>query len=173
MSRTYVHLGAMSIPLAPWGWVRSADARRSTAAGPHPLAGVVSTGVPGVRAAAADPHPDRAGLSRPARPPAGALVQVAARHHVTTRTVANSVAAVRGAGGRIPLPAPPIAEAPRVSAPGDDHLGRVRICATLGLPTPALARVDHPTTVNALPAGHRTVARAVVRLLTAVGPLDP
>ena len=68
--------------------------------------------------------------------PAGSSAQVAARHHVTTRTIANNVAAVRAAGSRIPLSAPLIAEATRVSAPGDDHLGRARIAATLGLPTP-------------------------------------
>jgi hypothetical protein len=105
--------------------------------------------------------------------PAGSSAQVAARHHVTTRTIANNVAAVRAAGSRIPLSAPLIAEATRVSAPGDDHLGRARIAATLGLPTPATAPVDHPITVGAVPAGHLTVARAAVRLLTAVGPLDP
>ena len=105
--------------------------------------------------------------------PAGSLVQVAARHHVTSRTVSYNAAAVRSAGRRIPLSAPLIAEATRVSAQGDDHLGRARIATTLGLPTPATAPVDHPTTVGAVPAGHLTVARAAVRLLTAVGPLEP
>ena len=105
--------------------------------------------------------------------PAGALVQLAARHHVTTRTVANNVAAVRAAGRRIPLSSPLVTEATRGSVQGDDHLGRARIAATLGLPTPAAAPVDHATPVGAVPAGHRTVARAAVRLLTAVGPLDP
>jgi hypothetical protein len=105
--------------------------------------------------------------------PAGALVQIAARHHVTTRTVANNVATVRAAGRRLPLSASLIAEATRVSAPGGDHLGRARIATTLGLPTPTTAPVDHPTTVDAVPAGHRTAARAAVRLLTTVGPLDP
>jgi len=32
--------------------------------------------------------------------PAVALVQIVARHHVTTRTVANNIAAVRAAGSR-------------------------------------------------------------------------
>jgi hypothetical protein len=92
--------------------------------------------------------------------PAGSSAQVAARHHVTTRTVANNIAAVRAAGLRIPLSAPLIAEATRGSTQDDDHLGRARIATTLGLPTPAAASVDHPTTVGA------------VRLLTAVGPLN-
>src|SRR5690349_23749778 len=65
--------------------------------------------------------------------PAGSLVQVAARHHVTSRTVSYNAAAVRAAGSRLPLPAPLIAEAAQVSGPGDDHLGRVRIPTTLGL----------------------------------------
>ena len=74
--------------------------------------------------------------------PAGALVQIAARHHVTTRTVSNNVAAVRAAGRRLPLSVPLITAATRVSAPDEDHLGRVRIAATLGLPAPAAAPVD-------------------------------
>ena len=74
--------------------------------------------------------------------------------------VANNIAAVRAAGLRIPLSAPLIAEATRGSTQDDDHLGRARIATTLGLPTPAAASVDHPTTVGA------------VRLLTAVGPLN-
>ena len=35
--------------------------------------------------------------------PAGSLVQSATRHHVTSRTVSNNVAAVRAAGVRLPL----------------------------------------------------------------------
>jgi hypothetical protein len=58
-----------------------------------------------------------------------------------------------------------------VSASGEDHLGRVRIAATLGLPTPAAAPVDDPA-VGVVPAGHLTVARAAARALAAVGPLD-
>jgi len=44
--------------------------------------------------------------------PSGQLVQVAARQHVTTRTVANNTAAVRAAALRLPLSAPLITEAP-------------------------------------------------------------
>src|SRR5690349_16524468 len=105
--------------------------------------------------------------------PAGSLVQIAARHHVTSRTVSYNAAAVRAAGSRLPLPAPLIAEATRGSAPGDDHLGRVRIATTLGLSAPAAAPVDEPApVVDAVPAGHLTVARASARALAAVGPLD-
>ena len=85
--------------------------------------------------------------------PAGALVQIADRHHVTSRTVSNNVAIVRAAGDRLPLSAPLITEATRVSAPGEDHLGRVRIAATLGLSAPAAASVDEPAPVDAVPAG--------------------
>jgi hypothetical protein len=105
--------------------------------------------------------------------PAGSLVQIAARHHVTTHTVSNNVAAVRGAGQRLPVSAPLITEATRISAPGDDHLGRVRIAATLGVPAPAAALVEDPPPVaGAVPAGHLTVARGSARVLAAVGPLD-
>src|SRR6476620_5634602 len=57
---------------------------------------------------------------------AGPLVQIAARHHVTSRSVSNNVAVVRAAGRRLPLSAHLIAEATRVSALGEDHLGRLR-----------------------------------------------
>jgi len=103
--------------------------------------------------------------------PAGPLVQIADRHGVTARTVPNNVAAVRAAGLRLSLTDPLIAEVTRVSAPGDDHLGRVRIAATLGLPTPAAAAVE-PAPVKTVPAGHLTAARAAAKVLAAVGPLD-
>jgi hypothetical protein len=38
--------------------------------------------------------------------PAGALVQIAARHRVTARSVSTNVALVRAAGHRLPLSAP-------------------------------------------------------------------
>ena len=74
--------------------------------------------------------------------PAGPLVQIAARHHVTSRTVSNNAATVRVAGARLPLSAPLIVEATRVSAPGADHLSRARIATTLGLPAPPAGAVD-------------------------------
>jgi hypothetical protein len=104
--------------------------------------------------------------------PADPLVQVAARHHVTSRTVSNNAAAVRAAGHRLPLSASLIAEATRISAPGDDHQSRVRIAATLGLLAPAAPQVHEPSPINTVPAGHLTVARASMRALAAVGPLD-
>ena len=104
--------------------------------------------------------------------PAGPLVQIAARHHVTSRTVSNNAATVRVAGARLPLSAPLIVEATRVSAPGADHLSRVRIATTLGLPAPPAAVVDESAPVGTAQPGHVTVARAAVRVLAAVGPLD-
>ena len=59
-----------------------------------------------------------------------------------------------------------------MSAPGEDHLGRLRIAATLGLSAPEAASVDEPASVDAVPAGHLPVARAAVRVLAATGPLD-
>ena len=71
--------------------------------------------------------------------PAAELVEIAGRHRVTTRTVSNNVAAVRAAGARQPLSPALITAATRPSTPGEDHLGRVRIATTLGLPAPAAA----------------------------------
>jgi len=104
--------------------------------------------------------------------PAGPLVQIATRHHVTSRTVSNNAATVRVAGARLPLSAPLIVEATRVSAPGADHLSRVRIATTLGLPAPPAGAVDESAPVGTVRPGHLTVARGAVRVLAAVGPLD-
>ncbi len=104
--------------------------------------------------------------------PAGSLVQIGRRHHVTPRTVSNNVATVRVAGPRLPLPGPLIAEATRASAPGEDHRGRVRIAATLGLPVPAAAPADTPPPERGATAAQLTAARAAVRVIAAAGPLD-
>jgi hypothetical protein len=105
--------------------------------------------------------------------PAGPLAQIAGRYRVTTRTVSNNVSAVRIAGTRLPLSASLIVQATRASVPGDDHLARVRIAGSLGLPAPAAAAVQDPTPVAAaVPAGHLAVARAAARMLAGAGPLD-
>src|SRR4029079_6143712 len=101
--------------------------------------------------------------------PAARLVQIAARHHVTSRTVSNNAATVRVAGARLPLSAPLIVEATRVSAPRADHLSRVRIATTLGLPAPPAAVVDESAPVGTAQPGHVTVARAAVRGRAAPG----
>ena len=69
--------------------------------------------------------------------PAGTCAQVAARHHVTGATVSNHVRTVRAAGTRLPLTTALITTVTRRSEPADDHLGRVRIADTLGMPRPA------------------------------------
>ena len=66
--------------------------------------------------------------------PAGELGGIAARHHITVRTVSNHVAVVRAAGARQPLSPELITAATRPSTPTEDHTGRVRIATTLGLP---------------------------------------
>ena len=81
---------------------------------------------------------------------AGTLAEVAARHGVTTRTVSLHVKAVRAAGATLPLTPAVIAEATRRSTPAEDHLARVRIARTLGLPDP------QP------PARHRSLSRDLV-----------
>jgi len=106
--------------------------------------------------------------------PAGSAADIARRHHVTTPTVSNNAGVVRAAGARQPLSPLLVVEAERASTPGDDHLGRVRIAATLGL-----ARPKPPAVVGHLPAGENdtvpaaslVVARAAARVLAAVGPL--
>ena len=92
--------------------------------------------------------------------PAGALVQIADRRHVTSRSVSNNVAIVRAAGDRLPLSVPLIAEATRVSAPGEDQLGRLRIAATLGQSAPAAAPVDEPAPTGVVPPAHLAVRKA-------------
>src|SRR6476660_8364544 len=107
--------------------------------------------------------------------PAGPLAQIAGRHRVATRTVSNDVSGVRVAGTRLSLSASLIVQATRASVPGDDHLGRVRIAGSLGLPATAAAAVENPTPVAAaVPAGHLTAARAAAgaRRGRPAGPAD-
>jgi hypothetical protein len=103
---------------------------------------------------------------------AGALADIAARHHVTASTVSYNTAAVRAAGIKQPLSPSVVIEAERDSTPDDDHLGRVRIATTLGLTRPELASVGHPLDDGgSLSSAQLAVARTALRLLTAVGPL--
>jgi hypothetical protein len=79
----------------------------------------------------------------------------------------------RAAGRRLPLSPFLINEATRSSAPGEDHLGRVRIASTLGVPAPAADPVGElAQAVGVVRAGHLTAARATARMLAATGPLD-
>lgn len=106
--------------------------------------------------------------------PAEDLASVAARHKVTTRTVSNNVALLRSARTRVTtLRSTLIAEAERPSTPQDDHIGRTRIAATLGVrqPEPARRVRRPPRDNNTLPIARLSVARAGRRFLTAAGPL--
>ena len=105
--------------------------------------------------------------------PAAPLAEIAARQHVTSRTVSNHVAAVRAAGARLPLTDELISQVTRASTPGDDHLARVRTAGTLGLPAPAAPPRQPPGTSSAstVPPAQLRAARAAARVLAAVGPL--
>ena len=104
--------------------------------------------------------------------PAGRLAEVAARHGVTSRTVSNRVAAVRGAGTRIPLTGEVITEVTRGSIPGDDHRARVRAAGTFGLPAPVPpSRQGRAGFATPVTPAELKAARAAARVLAAVGPL--
>lgn len=105
--------------------------------------------------------------------PAEDLASIAARHRVTTRTVSNNVALLRSASTRATLRPTLMAEAERPSTPQDDHIGRTRIAATLGVrrPEPAPRVRRPPRDNNTLPIARLSVARAGRRVLTAAGPL--
>jgi len=103
--------------------------------------------------------------------PAARLAEVAARQHVTSRTVSNHVAAVRAAGARLPLTDEVITAVTRGSIPGDDHRARVRIAGTLGLPAPAARQKPVTSSVSRVSPAQLRAARAAARVLAAVGPL--
>ena len=102
--------------------------------------------------------------------PAGTRDDIAARHGVSNGTVFNHARAVREVGVRLPLRPETVSAASRPSTPGDDHLARVRIARTLGLPAPEVpsAKPDRPP----VRPGALNTANATVRLLAAVGPLS-
>ncbi|MEP6560817.1 MAG: hypothetical protein ABJD68_07045, partial [Nakamurella sp.] len=103
---------------------------------------------------------------------AGTLAETAARHSVTTVTVSNRVRAVRVAGADLPLTPALITAATRRSHSGEDHLGRVRLARTLGLPPPKAPPVrPAPSEETPSPAA-MSAARAAGRILAAVGPQD-
>ena len=104
--------------------------------------------------------------------PAGTLRGIATRHGVSTVTVSTHVRAVRAAGARLPIPPAVITAATRRSAPSDDHLSRVRIARTLGLPVPSPWRPAPMPRDDAVPSSALRVARVAARVLAAVGPLE-
>jgi hypothetical protein len=104
--------------------------------------------------------------------PAERLAEIAARHGVTSGTVSNRVAAVRGAGTRIPVTGEVITEVTRASIPGGDHRARVRAAGTFGLPAPvAPPRLGRVRFASPVSAAQLQAARAAARVLAAVGPL--
>ena len=107
--------------------------------------------------------------------PAGTRTEIAARHRVTAATVTNQVRTVQAAGPRLPLTTAQTNAVTRRSEPADDHLGRVRIADTLGLPRPAPPEPATPpiprVPQNASTAGPQ-VTWAAARVLAAAGPLD-
>ena len=103
---------------------------------------------------------------------AGTLAEVAARHHVSTRTVSNHLRAVRTAGETLPLSIDLAAAITRPSRPGEDHSARVRIARTLGQPEPQPAGKAPLPSRKAVSTTAAAAARSATRLLTAVGPLD-
>ena len=110
----------------------------------------------------------------PGAPPAPAT-EIAARHRVTGATVSNQVRTVRAAGPRLPLTTALITAATRRSEPADDHLGRVRIADTLGLPRPAPpepATPPIPRVPQSASSAGPQVTWAAARVLAAAGPLD-
>lgn len=102
--------------------------------------------------------------------PTDALATVAARNHVTPRTVSTHVQRVRAAASGLILPAELIEEGTRPSRPGEDHTARKRIAATLHLAVPAPSR---RTVTRALVGDSDARAAAVTagRVLAATGPL--
>jgi len=116
-------------------------------------------------------HPDRIGAVLDYHGlngrPADHLAVLAARHCVSVRTVSGWVKQVRAAGG-VRLDSQVIARATRNSRPTEDHLGRVRIAATLHLPAPPPAAPP----VQRIGPAQLAVGRAGIRLLATAGPLD-
>lgn len=106
--------------------------------------------------------------------PAGTRVDVAARHGITPPTLRVWTDRVADAGARLPLPPVVVTAALRRSHPDQGHLGRTRIAETLGLAPPKPPAVAEVTLQPAgIPVAGAPVARAAVRLLATVGPLDP
>lgn len=100
--------------------------------------------------------------------PADRQMALAARHRITTRTVANWTTALTAAGSRLPLSSDLATELTRRTRPGEDHLARTRTATTLGLPAPP------PPTSTPAPAGpsqaDRAAAAIAARVLAAAGP---
>jgi hypothetical protein len=104
---------------------------------------------------------------RRATDPAG----TARRNGITVGMVMVHAAKTRAAGAALPLRPGIVSAAMRPSADGEDHLARIRIARTLGLPTPSARKPVANSTVS--PTQREiAAARAAIRILAATGPLD-
>ncbi len=104
--------------------------------------------------------------------PAAAPDETAQRCGVTVGMLRVHTGKVRAAGAALPLRPAVVAAAIRGSTPGEDHLGRVRIARTLRLPAPRKPPPPPRPPRADWQVDPRT-AQAAMRVLAAVGPLDP
>lgn len=99
--------------------------------------------------------------------PAGTRQDIAGRYRVSPHTISAWSATLREAGRRQPLTVELAADMARRSSPTQDHLGRVRIARTFGLPSPA---PPHRPSVPAVSVADRAAADTAVRVLATIGP---
>ena len=99
--------------------------------------------------------------------PAGSRHDIATRYRVSHYTISAWSAALRGAGRRQPLTVERAADMTRRSTPTQDHLGRVRIAMTFGLPPPA---PPHRPATPVRSMAHQGAADTAIRVLVAIGP---
>lgn len=106
--------------------------------------------------------------------PADSKSAVVARHEITLPTLATWSKMLTTAGARLPLSVALATEVARGTRPGEDHLARTRIAATLGLTAPRPA-APPPTPSPPAPTGPSKAdlgaAEIAVRVLATVGPL--
>jgi hypothetical protein len=99
--------------------------------------------------------------------PAGSREDIATRYRVSSHTISAWSATLRVAGRRQPLTVELAADMTRRSTPTEDHLGRVRIATTFGLPPPAPPHRPSRPVVSL--ADHAAAATAG-RVLATIGP---
>jgi hypothetical protein len=68
--------------------------------------------------------------------PAGSVVEVADRQHISAGTLSNRIRQVTSRGAQIPLTPVQLRDASRTTAPTEDELSHRRIAQLLGLPSP-------------------------------------
>lgn len=100
--------------------------------------------------------------------PAGTKLTVARLYGITPPTLTRWSRTLAQAGSRLPLTPELAAEIARRTRPGEDHLARTRIAATLGLATPAGVP---PSLTARLSQVDQAAAAIAVRVLATVGPL--